>query len=103
MEYGSFQAEEFGDLQRLVDGLFYDRHAIDRLDLIVQAEIVDLAPDLMEMMPVGLEYLGTHQMPLMESSVATRRSTSSMSGPLSVIATGTFSMPKSAVMPKWRS
>lgn len=22
MEYGSFQAEEFGDLQRLVDGLF---------------------------------------------------------------------------------
>ena len=25
MEYGSFQAEEFGDLQRLVDGLFYDR------------------------------------------------------------------------------
>ena len=37
MEYGSFQAEEFGDLQRLVDGLFYDRRAIDRLDLIVQA------------------------------------------------------------------
>ena len=31
MEYGSFEAEEFGDLQRLVDGLFYDRHAIDRL------------------------------------------------------------------------
>ena len=41
MEYGSFQAEEFG-------GLFYDRRAIDRLDLIVQAEILDLAPDLME-------------------------------------------------------
>ena len=39
MEYGSFQAEEFGDLQRLVDGLFYDRHAIDRLDLIVQAPV----------------------------------------------------------------
>lgn len=48
MEYGSFRAEEFGDLQRLVDGLFYDRRAIDRLDLIVQAEILDLAPDLME-------------------------------------------------------
>ena len=48
MEYGLFQAEEFGDLQRLVDGLFYDRRAIDRLDLIVQAEILDLAPDLME-------------------------------------------------------
>ena len=47
MEYGSFQAEEFGDLQRLVDGLFYDRHAIDRLDLIVQPdlmEIVNLLP-----------------------------------------------------------
>ena len=42
------KAEEFGDLQRLVDGLFYDRRAIDRLDLIVQAEILDLAPDLME-------------------------------------------------------
>ena len=41
MEYGSFQAEEFGDLQRLVDGLFYDRHAIDRLDLM---EIVNLLP-----------------------------------------------------------
>ena len=48
MEYGSLRAEEFGDLQRLVDGLFYDRHAIDRLDLIVQAEIMDLTPDLME-------------------------------------------------------
>ena len=48
VEYGSFQAEEFDDLQRLVDGLFYDRRAIDRLDLIVQAEILDLAPDLME-------------------------------------------------------
>ena len=35
-------------IRRLVDGLFYDRHAIDRLDLIVQAEILDLAPDLME-------------------------------------------------------
>ena len=57
----------------------------------------------LKVMPVGLEYLGTHQIPLMESSAATRRSTSSMSGPLSVIATGTFSIPRSAVMPKWRS
>ena len=54
----------------------------------------------LKVMPVGLEYLGTHQLPLMESSAATRRSTSSMSGPLSVIATGTFSIPRSAVMPK---
>ena len=57
MHYGSFQAEEFGDLQRLVDGLFTDRKTIDRLDLIVQAEIVDLAPDLMEivnLLPPGV-------------------------------------------------
>ncbi len=57
MHYGSFQAEEFGDLQRLVDGLFTDRKSIDRLDLIVQAEIVDLAPDLMEivnLLPPGV-------------------------------------------------
>ena len=54
MEYGSFQAEEFGDLQRLVDGLFYDRHTIDRLDLIVQAEILDLAPDLLSLIHICL-------------------------------------------------
>ncbi len=38
MHMGMFQAEEFGDLQRLVDGLFTGRQTIDRLDLIVQAE-----------------------------------------------------------------
>ena len=48
MRLGSFQAEEFGDLQRLVDGMFIGRDTIDRLDLVVQAEILDLAPDLME-------------------------------------------------------
>ena len=48
MHIGMFQAEEFGDLQRLVDGLFTGRETIDRLDLIVQAEILDLAPDLLE-------------------------------------------------------
>ena len=48
MEYGSFQAEEIGALKRLVAGLFSDRPALDRLDLIVQAEILDLATDLME-------------------------------------------------------
>ena len=53
--------------------------------------------------PVGLEYFGTQNMPLMESSEATRRSTSSMSGPVSVMRTGTFSMPRSCVRPKWRS
>lgn len=48
MQIGSIQAEEFGDLQRLVDGMFSGRTTIDRLDLVVQAEIVDLADDLME-------------------------------------------------------
>ena len=48
MRLGSFQAEEFGDLQRLVDGMFIGRETFDRLDLVVQAEILDLAPDLME-------------------------------------------------------
>lgn len=48
MHMGMFQAEEFGDLQRLVDGLFAGKHTIDRLDLIVQAEILDLSPDLLE-------------------------------------------------------
>ena len=48
MHLGMFQAEEFGDLQRLVDGLFTGRETIERLDLIVQAEILDLAPDLLE-------------------------------------------------------
>ena len=48
MRLGSFMAEEFGELQRLVDGMFTGRQVIDRLDLVVQAEILDLAPDLME-------------------------------------------------------
>lgn len=48
MHIGAFQADEYGDLQRLIDGLFTDRHTVDRLDLVVQAEILDLAPDLME-------------------------------------------------------
>ena len=48
MRLGSFQAEEFGDLQRLVDGMFIGRETVDRLDLVVQAEVLDLAPDLME-------------------------------------------------------
>ena len=38
MEYGSFRAEEFGDLQRLVDGLFYDRQSLcDQLNSALAA------------------------------------------------------------------
>lgn len=49
MNLGQFQAEEFGDLQHLVDGMFAGgRKQVDRLDVIVQAEILDLAPDLLE-------------------------------------------------------
>ncbi len=48
MRIEAFQADEYGDLQRLVDGLYADRQMTDRLDLVVQAEIMDLAPDLME-------------------------------------------------------
>ena len=48
MQLGAFQAEEFGDLQRLVDGLFAGRREIERLDAVVQAEVLDLAPDLQE-------------------------------------------------------
>ncbi len=57
MRIGSFQADEYGELQRLVDGLYSDRHVIDRLDLVVQAEILDLPADLMEivtLLPPGV-------------------------------------------------
>ena len=39
MRIGSFQADEYGELQRLVDSLYSNKHEIDRLDLVVQAEI----------------------------------------------------------------
>lgn len=37
--------------------------------------------------PVGLLYLGTHHMPLMDASLATRRSTWATSGPSSFMGT----------------
>lgn len=61
MQMSMFQAEEYGDLQRLVDGLFVGRQTIDRLDLIVQAEILDLSPDLIEI--VNLVPPGTYDRP----------------------------------------
>lgn len=48
MRIETFQAEEFGELQRLVDGLYADRRQVDRLDAVVQAEILDLPADLQE-------------------------------------------------------
>lgn len=57
MQLGEFQSEEFGELQCLVDGLYAGRHEVDRLDLVVQAEIIDLSADLMEivnLLPPGV-------------------------------------------------
>ena len=48
MLQGEYRSEEFGELQRLVDGLFTGRTVVNRLDLVVQAEILDLSPDLLE-------------------------------------------------------
>lgn len=52
-----FQSEAFGELQRLVDSIFLGKTAVDRLDLVVQAEILDLDPDLLEivsLVPPGI-------------------------------------------------
>lgn len=52
-----FKSEAFGELQRLVDSIFLGKTAVDRLDLVVQAEILDLDPDLLEivsLVPPGI-------------------------------------------------
>lgn len=57
MDMDMFQAEAFGELQRLVDSLYLGKTAIDRLDLVVQAEILDLDRDLqeiVELVPPGV-------------------------------------------------
>lgn len=48
MDMASFQADSYGELQSLVDGLFAARDVVDRLDLVMQAEVLDLDPDLQE-------------------------------------------------------
>ena len=57
MQGSSYQSEEYGELQRLVDGLYAGgRTMIDRMDLIVQAEIMDLGNELteiVELVPPG--------------------------------------------------
>lgn len=42
------RAEEYGELQRLVDALFATDEVVSRLDVVVRAEVDDLAPDLVE-------------------------------------------------------
>ena len=57
MDMDMFQAEAFGELQRLVDSLYLGKTAVDRLDLVVQAEILDLDRDLqeiVELVPPGV-------------------------------------------------
>ena len=48
MRIGSFQADEYGELQRLVDSLYSNKHEIDRLDQeltkLLEARIVTLLP-----------------------------------------------------------
>lgn len=48
MDMASFQADSYGELQDLVNGLYATRDTIDRLDLVMQAEVLDLDPDLQE-------------------------------------------------------
>ena len=48
MQLSSWHAEEYGELQRLVDGLFTGSARVDRLDVVVQAEVLDLGEGLME-------------------------------------------------------
>ena len=55
------------------------------------------------MTPVGLEYTGTHHMPLMAGSAATSSSIRSTSGPSSRIGTVIISMPRVSVIAKCRS
>ena len=47
-----------------------------------------------------MEYFGTHQIPLMESSFLISSSTISISGPVGVIGTLIISIPKYSVMAK---
>ena len=61
MDYHAYQAESFGELQRLVDGIFRGREAVERIDVVVQAELLDLDADLLEI--VNLLPPGTYTRP----------------------------------------
>ncbi len=54
----SHPAEEYGELQQLVDDLYEvnPSQAVRRVDVLVRAEVNDLSPDLMEvveLLPAG--------------------------------------------------
>lgn len=49
-------AEEYGELQRLVDALYATEETVSSVDVVVRAEMDDLAPDLVEvveLLPAG--------------------------------------------------
>lgn len=48
MDQLEFRAEGFGELQSLVDALYATHEVVDRLDLVMQAEVLDLDPNLLE-------------------------------------------------------
>jgi len=53
---GGFVSDEYGTLQRLIDSLFNGRRHVTQINLLVQAESVDLCEDLMEichLVPAG--------------------------------------------------
>ena len=53
--------------------------------------------------PVGLEYVGTAQRPLIDGSLAVSSAHLSTSGPFGSIGTVIISTPKLSVIAKWRS
>ena len=42
------RSEHYGELQQLIDGLFESRERLTALDLVINAEMCDLHPDLLE-------------------------------------------------------
>ena len=49
-------AEEYGERQRLVDALYATEETVTSVDVVVRAEMDDLAPDLIEvveLLPAG--------------------------------------------------
>ena len=50
-------SDEYGELQRFVDSLYYSESCVDNVDVQVKAEMLDLSDDLMEvisMLPSGI-------------------------------------------------
>ena len=51
-----YAPEEYGELQRLVDALYATEETVSSVDVVVRAEMDDLAPDLIEvveLLPAG--------------------------------------------------